>query len=29
MIFKFLDGRWEEKDFELNGSKHSPNFICS
>jgi hypothetical protein len=27
LIFKFLERRWEAKDLELNGSKHSPNYM--
>jgi hypothetical protein len=27
--YKFWERRWEDKYSELNGSKHSPNLICS
>jgi len=29
LIFKFLEERLMTKDPEQNGSKHSPNLICS
>jgi hypothetical protein len=27
-LLKFLERRQEDKDYELNGSKHSPKLIC-
>jgi hypothetical protein len=29
LIFTFLDSSWEREDSEPNGSKHSPNLVCS